>query len=297
MDDEMNKMNAHLAKPNYELDSKEAVLAVLGTHRVETSVLCLLYLVLRRHKKILDFASSLVLEEMEFETLVECIENISSAFETRFRNLMESWRQQRIDTKCVIGCFHGGLYQAFHEEYYDNQSDSNSDWDYELDPSDDEEWKAEEAAAHAEDASDPRKAKDILLYGIPPQPSRAETQKLKKELEAKKAKKKAKREASVPLLDSDSDVETSYKGKTNDNISSYDSEEGSDDYSTGAGEYDRAKSAAKLNEYDSDDYEKYENSDIWDSDSDSESGNSSDSSASNFVTRVFAFLYLSVHVC
>jgi hypothetical protein len=90
-------------------------MAVLGTPRVEVvstffmrcvqpslsyqSVLPLLYLVLRRHKKIIDFASSLVLEEMEFDAMVECIENISDTFETRFRNLLESWRQQRLDTK------------------------------------------------------------------------------------------------------------------------------------------------------------------------------------------------------
>lgn len=72
------------------------------------------------------------------------------------------------------------------------ESDSDSDWDSELDLSDDEEFKAEERAAHAEDASDPRKAKDILLYELPPQPSRAEIQKLKTELEAKKARKEAK---------------------------------------------------------------------------------------------------------
>jgi hypothetical protein len=109
-----------LAKPNYDLDSKEAVLAVLGTPRVEVvcrsildrginirvslscqSVLPLLFLVLRRHKKIIDIASTLVLEEMEFDSMVECIKNISEVFETRFRNLLESWRQQRLDTKYV----------------------------------------------------------------------------------------------------------------------------------------------------------------------------------------------------
>ncbi|KAJ6599257.1 hypothetical protein DFH09DRAFT_1303774 [Mycena vulgaris] len=312
MDDELTKMKAHISKTNYELDSKEAVLAVLGTHRVEVSVFCLLYLVLRRHKKILDFASSLVLEEMEFDSMVECIENIAEAFETRFRNLLESWRQQRLDTKydfcsikvdpgktdISIGCFSGGIFEAWHEEFYDNQSDSDSDWDSDLDSSDNEEFKAEERVAHAEDASDPRKARDILLYGIPPQPSRAETKKLKAELAAKKAKKeakKAKREASVALSDTDSDVATSYdKGKNNSKNGtkshSYDSD--SDDgsepkKSDGGYGYDsgRPKSSAKrsVNEYDSDfDYEK---SDLWDSDGDSDSGSASDSSASDFVTR------------
>jgi hypothetical protein len=64
-------------------------------------VLPLLFLVLRRHKKIIDIASTLVLEEMEFDSMVECIKNISEVFETRFRNLLESWRQQRLDTKYV----------------------------------------------------------------------------------------------------------------------------------------------------------------------------------------------------
>ncbi|KAF7355150.1 hypothetical protein MSAN_01430700 [Mycena sanguinolenta] len=99
MNVEVNNMKAHLAKPNYDLDSKEAVLAVLGTHRVEISVLPLLFLVLQRHKKIIDLASKLLLQEIEFDAMIECIQNISDVFETRFRNLLESWRQQRLDTK------------------------------------------------------------------------------------------------------------------------------------------------------------------------------------------------------
>ncbi|KAJ7086700.1 hypothetical protein C8R44DRAFT_893496 [Mycena epipterygia] len=300
MDDELSKMKSHLAKPRYSLDSKEAVVAVLGTHRVEVSVLCLLYLVLRRHKKIIDFASTLVLEEMEFETMVESIENISEAFETRFHNLLESWRQLRLDTKLqacstliVIGCFAGGIFEAWHEEFYDNQSDSDSDWDSELDSSDDEEFKAEERAAHAEDASDPKKARDILLYGIPPQPSKSETQRLKKELEAKKAKKeakkKAKKAASAALTDSDSDVETGYdKTKDKERPYSYDSDEESEDGASptkGGYDSDRPKSSAKKSLYEYDSEFDYENSDLWNSDEESDSGSSSDSSASDFVTR------------
>ncbi|KAK7061560.1 hypothetical protein R3P38DRAFT_3383739 [Favolaschia claudopus] len=91
-----------LAKPNYNLDSKEAVLAVLGSSRVEVSLLPLLFLVLRRHKKIIDIGSTLVLEEMEFDAMVNCIENITEAFETRCRNLLESWRQQRLDTRLAV---------------------------------------------------------------------------------------------------------------------------------------------------------------------------------------------------
>ncbi|KAJ7368104.1 hypothetical protein DFH08DRAFT_947060 [Mycena albidolilacea] len=228
MDVELTNMKAHLAKPNYDLDSKEAVLAVLGTPRVEVSVLPLLFLVLRRHKKIIDIASTLVLEEMEFDSMVECIKNISEVFETRFRNLLESWRQQRLDTKYVpilmkdlgpsstfIGCFSGGIFEAWHEEFHDAEADSDSDWDSDMTDSDDEEYKEAERAAHAEDASEPRRARDVLLYGIPyPQPTSEETRMLKESLEARKAKKKAKkeeREASLALADSDG--ETGYDDK------------------------------------------------------------------------------------
>jgi hypothetical protein len=88
----------------------------------------------------------------------------------------------------------------------------DSDWDSDVpDSSDDEEVKAAKRDAQTEDPSDPRRARDILLYGVPPQPSSAETRMLRNELQTKKAKKeakkKAKKEAALTLSDSDSDVD------------------------------------------------------------------------------------------
>ncbi|KAJ7283805.1 hypothetical protein C8J57DRAFT_1293627 [Mycena rebaudengoi] len=279
MDAELAKMKIHLAGPNYELDSKEAVQAVLGTHRVEVPVLCLLYLVLRRHKKILDFAQKLVLEEYEFDAMVETIDNIVEAFQTRFHNLLECWRQQRLDTK-HIACFSGGIFESWHED------DLDSDWESELDSLEDEEFRTEELAAHAHDESDPHKARDILLYGVPPQPTKEETEQLREE-QALKKEKKEKKKAKKAVLETDSDDDdaaSAYK-KKGSRYSDY----GGSDYGakSGAGyESDRPKSSAKKSLYEYDANVDYDDDHLWDSlDEDSDSGNSSDSSASDFVTR------------
>ncbi|KAJ7742406.1 hypothetical protein DFH07DRAFT_964455 [Mycena maculata] len=218
-------LKAHLVKPNYELDSKEAVMAVLDTHRVQV-------LVLRRHKKIIDFDSHLVLEELEFETMVECVENVAGAFETRFRNLLESWRQQRLDTKLQEGERHSAVWGP--------------------------------AAAF--------------------QGRNAEAG---KELEAKKAKKgakkKARNEAPVPLTDSDSDVEkTSYKAPAKKRSSYSYETKGVNTARRGRRlraamdtilTWVPARSATPPPNY------------LWESEDEFDSGSSSDSSASDFVTR------------
>jgi len=299
-------VRAHLAKPNYDLDSTEAVLAVLGTPRVEVAVLPLLFLLLKRHRKIIDIASTLVLEEMEFDTMVDCIDNISEAFETRFRNLLESWRQQRLDTKLQIGCFSGGIFESWHEEFHDAEAETDSDWDSELSDSDDEqdeEYAEAQRAALEEDASEPRKATDILLYEIPYQPSAEETRILKEELEARKerkakkeAKKKAEREASLALSDSDGETGNDKKIEKGPTSSYESSDEGGSEYGTrspaartsGYG-FDRPRSSARgyNDDSDSDEYEDYDPN-LWDSedsDAESDSSGSSDSSASDFVTR------------
>ncbi|KAJ7507566.1 hypothetical protein B0H11DRAFT_130433 [Mycena galericulata] len=196
-------------------------LALIVLRILRSKVLCLLYLVLRSHKKIINFASHLVLEDMEFEMMVECVENIA---QTRFRNLLEGWQQQRIDTKlqactairdcsprilkfCSDRVFPGGMFEAWHEgphldcfpPFPSRLAIQNfmitslirtligvPGWTH---PTTSSSRRRSVPRTRKMRRTEGRR-KDILLYGVPPQPSRAETQKLRKELEEKKAKRK-----------------------------------------------------------------------------------------------------------
>jgi hypothetical protein len=79
----------------------------------------LLYLLLQRHKKIVELAQTTVLSEQEFEVMFASVNNIAEAFRHRFNTLLECWRQQRIDTKLQLSCFAGGMFENWHEEFYD----------------------------------------------------------------------------------------------------------------------------------------------------------------------------------
>jgi|ERR1700685_3240068 hypothetical protein len=86
------------------------------------SVLCLISLLLKRHKDILDMAQTLILSEMEFVAMTSSIYNILTAFETRFNNLLECWRQQRLDTHLQLSSFAGGMYERWYKELYGDVS-------------------------------------------------------------------------------------------------------------------------------------------------------------------------------
>jgi hypothetical protein len=85
---------------------------------VAQSVLCLIRLLLQRHKDILEIAQTLVLSEMEFVAMTSSLDNLLEAFETRFNNLWECWRQQRLDTRLQLSSFAGGLYEHWYNELY-----------------------------------------------------------------------------------------------------------------------------------------------------------------------------------
>jgi hypothetical protein len=65
---------------------------------------------LRRHEQIFELAQTHVLAEQEFSDMVTTLEAIALAFRIRFLNLMECWRQQRLDSELQMACFAGGMY-------------------------------------------------------------------------------------------------------------------------------------------------------------------------------------------
>jgi hypothetical protein len=84
----------------------------------------LTYLLLSRHKKILDLAQTYVLSDEEFWVMSASIESLQRAFDKRYRELMEGWRQQRLDISVQLESFAAGMFEDWHNEYYDSDVSS-----------------------------------------------------------------------------------------------------------------------------------------------------------------------------
>ncbi|KZP29523.1 hypothetical protein FIBSPDRAFT_193959 [Athelia psychrophila] len=146
MNHEIGAMKTQLAAPKYQLDDLNAVFAVCGTSQLELPILCLIYLILQRHKKIIDLSKKLVLSEEEFDAMDTALQSIGEAFDKRYRNLVEGWQQQRLNVDLQVKSFAAGLFEDWHlicieddAEDEDSESDAESDakdedGDADLDP-------------------------------------------------------------------------------------------------------------------------------------------------------------------
>lgn len=160
MEIETRAMMEQLERTKYQLDCIASVHAVMGTRRDERSVLCLMHLLLRHYKQIAQVAQTKVLDPQEFQAMSQSSFNLTEAFERRFNNLKESWRQQRLDTKLQVTYSAGGLFNFWYLEFYieDYASDTESEWDGDTSIMPD---------LHDDAEVDPD---DILVFGVPLQP-------------------------------------------------------------------------------------------------------------------------------
>ncbi|KAJ6492147.1 hypothetical protein C8R45DRAFT_192072 [Mycena sanguinolenta] len=161
---EKTSIRSRLEGIRYQLESPETVLAVVGTHRLEGSILCFLELILERHLQIIDAANTLVLAERELETMTFSLKNLVAAFGTRYNTVTQSWKQQRLDTEFLVQCFAGGIFNDWHEVFQDQPTAHN------------EPAGTPKAADTHFAAQSPRqkarpRAENILLFSLPPQPS------------------------------------------------------------------------------------------------------------------------------
>lgn len=74
---------------------------------------------LKRHAKVIDLATKMVLDEQEFWTMSSSLENITKACHSRLRTLLECWRQQRLDMGQQLRAFASGMYEDFYKEFYE----------------------------------------------------------------------------------------------------------------------------------------------------------------------------------
>lgn len=86
-----------------------SLLGVLRGLNITQHILDLMYLLLRRYRRIYKLAQTVVISEQEFIAMDTTLTAIVDAFDTRFNNLLECWRQQRLDTALQCRYYAGGI--------------------------------------------------------------------------------------------------------------------------------------------------------------------------------------------
>ncbi len=86
-----------------------------GLTSLTQSLMCLIYLLLHHHLKIVRLARNQRVSVAEFEDMRETWEYLFEAFDKRLDNLLEVWRQQRLDISNQVDCYAGGLFKDWHE--------------------------------------------------------------------------------------------------------------------------------------------------------------------------------------
>ncbi|KAJ7692863.1 hypothetical protein B0H17DRAFT_512489 [Mycena rosella] len=162
---ETEHIQSRLERIQYQLDSPETVLAVLGTHRLEGFILCFLELILDRHHKIIDAANTLVLGERELDAMTSSLKNLVAAFSARYHTLTQNWKQQRLDTDFLLQSFAGGIFNDWHEVFQDHPTAHH------VEPVETPMSAASRSNEHSRRSRWPTSPEDILVFPIPPQPS------------------------------------------------------------------------------------------------------------------------------
>ena len=82
--------------------------------------MCLIYLLLHRHVKIVKLAKEQTVAVAEFVDMRNTWEALFDAFENRMHNLLEVWRQQRLDINIQTQTFCRGLFEDWYKKVRDS---------------------------------------------------------------------------------------------------------------------------------------------------------------------------------
>lgn len=77
--------------------------------------MCLLFLLLRHHLKIIRSAQTKLLPVAQLVDMRFTWDTLFSTLDSRVEVLVEVWRQQRLDIKSHIKTFAAGLFQSWYE--------------------------------------------------------------------------------------------------------------------------------------------------------------------------------------
>ncbi|KAF5376289.1 hypothetical protein D9615_008531 [Tricholomella constricta] len=109
--DEEERLDANLQDVAYELDTPATVSLMTGVGRIERYVFPLIYLLLRRHLKVMRIACKHVLDTEEFVSLNESLVSILLAVDYRVQNLEAIFKQTHLDVQARLGNFAFGIFQ------------------------------------------------------------------------------------------------------------------------------------------------------------------------------------------
>ncbi|KAJ3575378.1 hypothetical protein NP233_g1131 [Leucocoprinus birnbaumii] len=109
--EEEKRLEASLEDVGYELDTTATVALVTGEGRIERFLYPLIYLLLKRHLRVLSLACKHVLDAEEFISLNESLVSILLAVDARLQNLEAVFKQTHFDIQGRLGNFAFGLLQ------------------------------------------------------------------------------------------------------------------------------------------------------------------------------------------
>ncbi|KAF9444494.1 hypothetical protein P691DRAFT_634710, partial [Macrolepiota fuliginosa MF-IS2] len=109
--EEESRLEMNLEKIRYELDTTTTVSLVTGEGRIERFVYPLIYLLLKRHLRVLTLACKHVLDAEEFTTLNESLVSVLLVVDARIQNLEAVFGQTNFDIQARLGNFAFGLLQ------------------------------------------------------------------------------------------------------------------------------------------------------------------------------------------
>ncbi|KAF8149382.1 hypothetical protein B0H34DRAFT_785385 [Crassisporium funariophilum] len=106
---EEERIDANLQDVAYELDTPATVSLVTGEGRIERFAFPLIYLLLRRHLKVINLACKHVLDMDELSTLNESLVSILLSIDDRIQNLEAVFKQTHLDVQARLGNFAFGM--------------------------------------------------------------------------------------------------------------------------------------------------------------------------------------------
>ncbi|KAJ3506012.1 hypothetical protein NLJ89_g7110 [Agrocybe chaxingu] len=108
---EEERLDMSLQDVNYELDTTGTVSLITGEGRIERYVFPLIYLLLRRHLKVMTLGCKHVLDTEELATLNESLVSVLLLVDDRVQNLEAVFKQTHLDVQARLGNFAFGIFQ------------------------------------------------------------------------------------------------------------------------------------------------------------------------------------------
>ncbi|KAF9471040.1 hypothetical protein BDN70DRAFT_998755 [Pholiota conissans] len=117
---QLERLRMNLGDMGFVIESSFVATTISGSSRVETWIMPLLLLLLRRHLEVIQLAKTVVLDQTEFEAHVTSLTSIFVLFDERMENLKAKFQQLHRDVDAQFNSFsYGMFYAAFKKTEFD----------------------------------------------------------------------------------------------------------------------------------------------------------------------------------